>query len=127
MSVDVPYEFTNDARRPVCVVNCNGLAPPGLEKRVEGEWVRAWGADVPSCLSDPIIIHGGSTFADTLRVVGAHPANPNRASFHVAELAGLYRLVWENVLWTYDAESYPFGESLSLPARTSNAFTLTGP
>src|SRR6266480_1902757 len=38
----IDFVFTNPRQASVYVVNCNGIAPPTLEKFVHGAWVRAW-------------------------------------------------------------------------------------
>ena len=51
LRVDIPFAYTNRTGRTLYVVNCNRIVPPVLEKLVDDEWVVAWGAAVPQCLS----------------------------------------------------------------------------
>ena len=44
----IDFVFTNLRQASVYVVNCKGIAPPGLEKLVDGAWVRAWRLSPPA-------------------------------------------------------------------------------
>ncbi len=124
VEVEIPFTYTNRTGRTVYVVNCNGIAPPGLQKRVDGEWMRAWSAAVPLCLSPPIVIGAGRTYTDTLRVFAGTPSSGVAPVLEVEEVEGVYRLVWENVVHDYDDARPGFGEPLPLEARISNPFRL---
>ena len=122
---EIPFRFRNTASRTVYVVNCNRIVPPLLEKRVDGAWVVAWGAVVPQCLSEPIVIAPGEVYRDTLEVFAGYPESNNHPRFEVDEPAGTYRLVWTQVLWSFDPNEYPFGPEVPRELRTSNEITLS--
>lgn len=124
LATEIPFSYTNETGRTVYVVNCNRIVPPVLEKSVKGEWVTAWGAAVPECLSPPIVIEPGAEYVDTLRVFAGLPANNVYPKFRVAEVEGIYRLVWTRVVYDYDTTRPDFGEPLSLEDRVSNEFLL---
>ena len=121
----IPFTFTNRTGGAVYVVNCNGNTPPALQKRIDGRWVHAWSPVVSLCLSPPIVIGAGATYADTLWVSAGHPGNNFYPKFEVLAVAGTYRLIWPNVLKSYDDSRSPFGESLPLQERVSNPFEIT--
>lgn len=121
---DIAFTFRNPLPGNVYVVNCNGIAPPLLEKKVGDDWVVAWGAAVPDCLSDPIVIRPGATYRDTLEVFAGLPGSNYYPKFEVAEVEGVYRLRWEKALTSFDPDRYPFGEPVPLAIRTSREFVL---
>lgn len=125
LTTEIPFTYTNTTGHAVFVVNCNQSAPPTLEKRIEGRWETAWTPIVLLCLSLPIVIEPGETYADTLRVNGADPASDMYPRFRVEEVEGTYRLVWPLVLYNYDPDRQGFGDKLALKDRISNTFTLT--
>lgn len=96
-----------------------------VQKRIDGSWRPAWSQALPQCLSVPIVIPPGGTFADTLDLVLHlqdtlhHPLLTPRA-----DLDGEFRLVWHELLSSYDAAARPFGEEIPLDARVSGAFRL---
>lgn len=122
---EIPFVFTNPTEGPVYIVNCNGSTSLQLEKLVEGNWVEAWSPAIPQCLSTPIVVQPGEEYRDTVRVFGGRPSTNVYPKFDVAEIPGVYRLVWSDVLRSYDDRSYPFGEALPAEQRTSNRFALT--
>lgn len=124
LEVDIPFTFTNTTGRTVYVVNCNGIAPPSLVKREGRDWVTAWSPAVPLCLSPPIVIEAGTTYADTLDVVAGAPGSNVQPQFMVDEVEGTYRLVWGGVVYDYDADRQGFGEPVPAELRVSNTFVL---
>ena len=123
----IGFVFTNPRQAPVYVVNCGGNAPPGLEKFVDGQWISAWSAIVPLCLSPPIVIAAGQVYHGHLQLFAGYPANNVYPKFDTPQIPGEYRLVWYGVLTSYDDRVYPFGEPLPLEQRVSDPFTLTAP
>lgn len=121
---EISFAFTNRTGKTVYVVNCNGVAPPSLEKLVDGEWVPAWSAVVPACLSAPIVIEPGKTYTSTLEVYAGLPGMRIAPIFEVAEIEGTYRLVWHPLVHDYDSDRPGFGVEVPLEQRTSNPFVL---
>lgn len=121
---DIAYSFANHTAQPVYIVNCNGATDLRLEKQVNAQWVTAWGPAVPACLSPPIIVQPEHTYRDVVEVFSGHPTNNLYPKFSVDDVPGVYRLVWRDVLHTFDPNTYPFGEALPLDKRISNMFYL---
>src|SRR5690606_5694753 len=94
LRAEIPFTYTNRTGKTVFVVNCQGYAPPVLERLVGGEWRPAWAAVTMSCLSPPIVIEPGETYKETLVVYAAEPGTRKAPTFEVAEIEGIYRLVW---------------------------------
>lgn len=124
LRAEIPFTYTNRTGNTVFVVNCQGYAPPVLEKLVDGEWQLAWAAVTMSCLSPPIVIEPGETYKETLVVYAAEPGTRKAPTFEVAEIEGIYRLVWHGLVHDYDQNRADFGEPLPLEERTSNSFVL---
>lgn len=123
LEMDIPFTYTNETGETVYVVNCNGNAPPSLQKRVDGEWVRAWAPVVPLCLSAPIVIAAGETYTDTLRVRAGHRNSNTFPQFEVGG-PGVYRLLWHRVVHDYDSDRQDFGDPLPVAERVSNSFRI---
>jgi hypothetical protein len=124
LGVDIAYVFTNRTGGAVYLVNCGGSFGLHLERKAELGWHFAWGPVLNQCLSPPIVIEPNATFAGTLRVWGAPPGSNTYPQFDVDDPSGTYRIVWDDALSSFDADSYPFGAQIPLEARISNRFTL---
>ena len=122
----IPYVFTNPTDGAVYLVNCRGDFLAVLERREGGRWMYAYGNPQRDCLSPPIVISAGETYADTL-LIFASPHGSNMApQFDRADPTGSYRLVLgdEYALTSFDENAYPFGEILPRPHRLSNTFRI---
>jgi hypothetical protein len=124
LRVEIPYVFTNRTGRQVYLVNCNGAFALHLEREDNGSWRAAWAPVIEDCLSPPIVIPRNTTFVDTLRVWGAPPGSNAGPQFDVEDPSGLYRIVWDDALSSFQDDSYPFGPQIPLDARISNRFTI---
>lgn len=120
---DIGVALTNRTTGPLYIVNCSGSTGLALEKRVDGRWQYAWSPVIPLCLSPPIIVPVGGTYRTRVYINGAPPESGTRPQWLGGDVAGEYRLVWQQVLSSYDDRA-PFGELLPLEARVSNRFTL---
>jgi hypothetical protein len=123
----VAYVFTNPTDGPAHFVNCRGQTGLRLEKAVGGGWVRAWSPALLACLSPPIVVGPGERYEGVVHVLAPDPAGNVYPKFEVDEVPGTYRIVWEQVLRSYDDRQHPFGEPLPLPLRISNPFELRAP
>lgn len=121
---EIPFAFTNRTESMVSVVNCQGRAPPILEKRVMDGWVLAWAAVRQLCLSPPIEIAPGETYGDTLRVRAGLPSSRIQPTFAVDEVEGIYRMVWTDVVHDFDFDRQGLGDLLPPEDRISNSFIL---
>lgn len=124
LTTRIPFTYHNSTGDTVYLVNCKGLVPPSLEKWQNGDWVPAWGAIVPACLSPPIEVAPGEDFEYTLQVNAARQGSNVQPQFRVADLAGIYRLVWSVPVHHYDAYNAHLGTPLPLKDRISNRFNL---
>ncbi len=121
----IAYVLTNHTGGPIFIVNCNGATSLNLEKQVGDRWVRAWGPVIPTCLSAPIVVEPEQEYRDVVHVFGGHPASNMDPKFTVDLVPGVYRLVWHDVLRTYDHNAFPHhGEALPMEQRISNHFRL---
>jgi hypothetical protein len=121
LEVSIPFTYTNRTGTQIHVINCNQIAPPHLEKRVADDWVFAWGIVIPPCISPPIPIPVGATYADTLPVF--HGFGDVHPKFETS-LDGVYRLVWESIRWNKDGSLVSIGDTLPLALRVSNSFRI---
>lgn len=122
LEVSIPFTYTNHTGSRIHVINCNRIAPPHLEKWVGDAWVFAWGAATPDCISLPIPIPEGATYADTLPVF--HGFGEVQPKFETT-LDGVYRLVWTAIRWNNDGSLFSVGDTLPLALRVSNSFRIT--
>jgi hypothetical protein len=120
----IPYVFDNRTDASVHLHNCNGAFAQKLERLERGKWVVAWYPALPLCLSAPIVVDPGDTFATELRVWGARPNQNFGPAFDVADPSGTYRLVWDAAAWSRQNGSQPV-EPMPLEYRISNRFVLT--
>jgi hypothetical protein len=113
--------------QPTC--RGNGVGDPGLsmavQKRLDERWETVWVPVLLACLSEPILVAPGGTYRDTFEVV-LHPQDTTLQPLLNTEVAvdGTYRLIWQQLLRSYDPQSYPFGEEAAETLRVSNAFRL---
>jgi hypothetical protein len=121
---DIPYEFVNRTGDTVYLTNCRGDFGLRLEKWHEGEWVTAWTPVQLMCLSPPLEIGPGATFADTVHVIAGLPGSNVMPKLEVEEVDGAYRLVWLAGSHDYN-DGEPGGALIDDRFRTSNTFTLS--
>ena len=116
--------------QPTC--RANGEGKPGLslvvQEQVDERWEDVWHPMLLGCLSEPIVVPPGGAYRDTFEV-NLHPQDTVTQPRLNTEVPvdGTYRLRWDQLLRTYDADAYPFGEEAAESLRISNPFTLTRP
>ena len=117
--ITIRATFTAPKDRTVYLVNCNGAISTGLQQRVGNKWVNAWDPETDACLSAPIVLAPGAQHEDTIvarrsaEIVIYGPDARKRI------WPGTYRVVWHNVLTSFDANARPFGPDLPLEQRVS--------
>jgi len=121
---EISFLYANRSDGPYYLVNCGGSYFFRLEKLVEDRWVFAWGPVLPLCLSPVIRIDAGATFADTLGIFGGFPGTNFSPKFQMTNPEGLYRIVVEAALSSYDEDARPFGPPIPREQRVSNEFRL---
>ncbi len=111
--------FTAPADTAVFILHCNGAISWGLQRLVDGRWENAWVATTNGCLSAPIQVTGGGTYADTLELISRTDMPPNPGTVQAEVPPGTYRVVWFGVLTAFDLDARPFGDELGLEHRVS--------
>ncbi len=124
LATAIDYVFTNRTGGAVYIPNCNGAFPITLERKDGGEWREVWAPVLFACLSPPIVVEPGASFSDTLQVWGALPGASTPMQFDREDPSGVYRMVWKDVVSSYDRDQYPFGTEIAKEYRVSNAFDL---
>jgi hypothetical protein len=124
-SVEIPFRYRNDTGRTISIVNCQGGLNIGLEKRVGDEWRTFYQPVLLMCLSAPINIAPGETFARAAQIIGALPDRGGAPEFGSDDLDGEYRLVWASLVHDYRDTGQSFGQPVG-PFR-SNPFLLVTP
>jgi hypothetical protein len=119
---DIPLTYTNPMNHAVAVPACGSPHKPVLEKRVDGEWVRAFQWPEPMCITSPLVIARGATHHFTFPLRASRL--PNTAPvFEVDEIPGTYRFVWWVGVHDRRADN-GLGEPLPFELRVSNTFEL---
>lgn len=122
--LDIPHTFTNGTDDTVYIVNCRESFAIKLQKRVGGAWVDAVGLVIPQCLSPVIEVAEGESYSHTLQIRAGLPSSDMEPRFEVDRVDGVYRIVWIDVLESYNSGTYPFGEQIPLEQRVSNSFEI---
>lgn len=124
-STRIAYTFRNETGEAVVLPNCDGDTRPMLQKERGGGWFDAWEPFRDRCVSPPVVIGPGETFADTLNVFGAPPGSNVLPAFVFPEVEGVYRLFWVQARPAADSAGTPDeSRRLAMEQRVSNAFVL---
>ncbi len=115
--------FTAPRDTTVYILHCNGAISWGLQRLEGGQWTDAWAATTNGCLSPPFVVPGGDVRTDTLGLVSRNDVPLSGSIQHHVE-PGTYRVVWYNVLTSFDPEARPLGPELSLEQRVSGPITI---
>jgi hypothetical protein len=110
----IGFVYSNRTRARIWIVRCTGPFPQ-VEKLVDGEWVRASGGADLDCLR-AFPIEAGGQLRERIDV--------GLGYFNIEPIQGTYRLVWDDVVWNFDAGSPPFGDLLPKQYRVSNRFDI---
>lgn len=112
--------FRAPADTTAWILHCNGAIAWGLQRFDRGEWHDAWVAMTNECLSPAVVVQGDSAFVDTLVFTPSAGAVIDSAGVG----AGTYRVVFYNVLTSFDIAKRPFGPELPIERRVSGSITL---
>ena len=124
-STRIAYTFRNETGQAVVLPNCDGDTRPMLQKERNGGWFDAWEPFRDRCVSAPVVIAPGGTFADTFDVFGAPPGSNVLPAFVFPEVEGVYRLFWVQARPAADSVGTPDMErTLDMKWRVSNPFVL---
>ncbi|MGH7714332.1 MAG: hypothetical protein ACREOG_23845 [Gemmatimonadaceae bacterium] len=116
--------FTNPTSNAVYIVNCQGGTSLHLDKLVGSRWIVAYAPVVLDCLSAPIVIQKGAQYRSVVGIYAGYPGTNFHPKFTVSEISGIYRIVWSDVVRTYDQQRGAWSDPLPEPLRTSNWFTI---
>jgi hypothetical protein len=127
VGVDIPFTFDNRTGADVYLTSCTGDVPPFLERKDGQKWRTAWTPPDYGCSSSgPVRISPGQVRADTLHVFAYAFGGEREPQFNDLNVAGTYRLRWDQALSSYDFTKVPPGEPIALGLRVSNEFQLEG-
>jgi hypothetical protein len=122
----IDFTFTNPLAETIYVVNCRGGLAMELQRWDGAAWRTVWSPVLQMCLSPPIEIGAGETFAATLPVWGSEPGRNHMPEFATTRLDGTYRLKWGNLVlrWRGDYVDGAFGDPVPEEVRVSDRFEL---
>ena len=120
----IEYAFTNRTDRTISLLNCRGGYTVTLEKQQGDDWVSAWSPVMLECLSPPIEIKPGASLNDALEISAGKRGSNTYPQFTVDEIDGVYRLAIERAYWDYDHNGPPWGQTVPVADRVSNAFEI---
>ena len=115
--------FTAPPETAVYILHCNGAIGWGLQRLDGDRWTDAWAAMTNGCLSPPKEVPGGTAHVETLTVV-SRPDLAAPGSIREVVPPGTYRVVWYQVLTSFDPRARPFGPELPLERRVSGPVVI---
>jgi len=68
LNFQIATTVRNNGDRDLALLGCQRPSMPVLQKRVDDEWMFAYGVAEPECLSPPFPLNPGDVYRDTLRV-----------------------------------------------------------
>ena len=78
------------------MARCGGPPSPGLEKRVNDQWVVAYTPFYPMCLTKPdFMLESGAMYRGVLRFLAYEPGHNFAPVLRVDSIDGPYRLRWD--------------------------------
>lgn len=116
--------LTNPFDRTVAFVNCGGATALQLQRLEGGTWRTVWTPIQPACLSDPILVAKESVRRMNAFIYAVQSSASQRID--AQKIPGVYRIVWTAMVTGYRPLP-PWGDSIPLPQRVSNRFTLALP
>ena len=91
----IGFTYTNRTDTVLSVNYCRVPGPPTLEKRVDGQWVRAYDAVRLLCLAiPPFRLPAGESYHADLRLAVGVPGANVFPQLDVDSIPGVYRLRW---------------------------------
>ena len=121
---DIPFRFRNVATDTIYIVNCNGAFSVALEQKAAQGWRPFWSPIINGCFSPPLTVAPGDTRSVPWIVWGAAPGGNVGPAFADTTFDGVYRFVWQNVLFNYEPQRESLGDTVPLRFRVSNEFAL---
>jgi hypothetical protein len=115
--------FTNRSIRTMYFVNCLGATRISIQHFDGTRWSTFWSPIMAACLSAPITVRPGDTYAFEIRVFAGKPGSKVYPQFESTPDAGLYRVIWNDAYFSYQPR-LPWGTPVPESQRVSNAFRL---
>ncbi|HEX8255488.1 MAG TPA: hypothetical protein VF846_20275 [Thermoanaerobaculia bacterium] len=122
--VTIISTLTAPPDRDIYLVNCNGAFTTGLQRQVAGKWENAWVASTNACFSQPIKVVAGARHTGTLIIRRGSGAVVNGRATDEALPPGTYRVIWHNVLTSYDPNDLTSRNELPIEQRVSAPIVL---
>jgi hypothetical protein len=116
--------YTNPLPRAVAVPACHRHYMPVLQKLVAGEWVTAFQWVELMCITPPLVIARGETYAFAFPIQAYPRGSNSHPQFQVESIPGTYRLIWFVAVHDPRADA-GLGEPLPFELTVSNTFELT--
>lgn len=120
--VEIRSTLTAPDDQTVYIVNCNGAISIGLQRQTDGVWLNAWASIINQCLSPPIIVQPGRSHEHAFFV--RRGSGSMRDDPRDTLPRGVYRVIWNGVLTSFDEARYPFGAELPAEQRVSAPIVL---
>lgn len=122
--LDIGFTFTNPTASTVYVMNCRALWQFHVEKYENGTWVRAYFPILPGCFSEPIVVPAASESRASVRIVAGYPETNIYPKFDVSSIPGVYRIVWNHIVDSWNEQRQTWGAETPAAHRVSNRFVL---
>lgn len=89
--------YTAPAGRPVYLLNCNGVSPVGLQRRVGNDWVMVWNIEMNACASASIVIPPGGRHTAAFTAAPGVDALVESRRTETRLDPGTYRVIWHGL------------------------------
>ena len=106
------------------IVNCRGETGLSLEKQNGTQWVPAWSAVVPLCLSPAVAIPPKGQYGTSIDFLGARTGSNVFPQFSVNDIPGVYRFVWLQIVDSFSFPQGKWGAPVAIEYRRSNPFAI---
>jgi len=92
----IGFVYTNTTAKPVSKAGCGSPPFPGLEKKVNDQWVAAYYPLYLMCLTKPdFMLESGQTYRGVLEFMAHEPGHHTGPELRVDSIDGIYRLRWD--------------------------------
>lgn len=94
----IGFLYTNTTAKPVSKTGCGFPPFPGLEKKVNDQWVAAYYPFYLMCLTKPdFMLESGQSYHGVLEFMAFEPRHNTMPELRVESIDGIYRLRWDFV------------------------------
>jgi len=88
------FRYINLSGQVAYLHGCHPPAPPSIDKRIDGEWIRVYSPIVPECLSPPARVEPEASLWQDVTVIAGLPGQDIGPEWGTEEIVGTYRLRW---------------------------------